>query len=162
MVYKVDKMFNYGKYYTYKNIKSIAEKLDLFSARLKVDANVPYTASFNRTDYLTVFEQRFSKGQAEIDILNNDQFWTRSIPHEYSGSCDTYDPPWKSDPGYEISMFFTLKDLNASLDIFLHDRDKFFYSRNQMYGKFTRHLDLNEVKKTKNQHTRIIGIYSYS
>ena len=31
-----------------------------------------------------------------------------------------------------------------------------------MYGKFTRHLDLNEIKKTKNQHTRIIGIYSHS
>ena len=105
-----------------------------------------------------MFEQRFSKGQPEIDILNSDQLWRRSIPHEYSGPCDTYDPPWKSDPGYEISMFFTLKNLNASLDIFLHDKDKFFYSQNQMYGKFTRHLDLNEVKITNNQHTRIIGM----
>ena len=114
-------------------------------------------ASLHRTDYLTVFEQRFVKDQAENDILHNDQYWTKSIPHEKSGPCETYDPPMQSDPGYEISMFLTLKDLDTSLDIFLHEKNRFFYSKNLMSSKFTKFLDLEEVKKTNNDHTRIIG-----
>ena len=114
-------------------------------------------ASLKRTDYLTVFEQRFVKDQPENDILRNDKYWTKSIPHEYSGPCETYEPPMQSDPGYEISMFLTLKDLDTNLDIFLHEKDKFFYSKNLMSSKFTKFLDLEEVKKTNNDHTRIIG-----
>ena len=114
-------------------------------------------ASLKRTDYLTVFEQRFVKDQTESDILRNDKYWTKSIPHEKSGPCETYDPPMQSDPGYEISMFLTLKDLDTNLDIFLHEKNRFFYSKNVMSSKFTKFLDLEEVKKTNNDHTRIIG-----
>ena len=115
-------------------------------------------ASLKRTDYLAVFEQRFVKDQPENDILHNDKYWTKSIPHENSGPCETYDPPMPSDPGYEISMFLTLKHLDTKLDIFLHEKNKFFYSKNLMSSKFTKFLDLEEVEKTNNEHTRIIGM----
>ena len=128
-----------------------------FPDTIEEDTSMLETASLKRTDYLTVFEQRFVKDQPENDILRNDKYWTKSIPHEYSGPCETYDPPMQSDPGYEISMFLTLKDLDTNLDIFLHEKDKFFYSKNLMSSKFTKFLDLEEVKKTNNDHTRIIG-----
>ena len=113
--------------------------------------------SLNRSHYLTTFTQRFEKDETEIEILSENKYWTKSTPHEKSGPCETYDPPLPSDPGYEISMFLTLKDLDTNLDIFLHEKDKFFYSKNLMSSKFTKFLDLEEVKKTNNDHTRIIG-----
>ena len=115
-------------------------------------------ASLKRTDYLTVFEQRFVKDQPENDILRHDTYWKKLIPHENSGPCETYDPPMLSDPGYEISMFLTLKDWDTNLDIFLHEKDRFYYSKNLMSSKFTKFLDLEEVKKANNEHTRIIGM----
>ena len=68
-------------------------------------------ASLHRTHYLTTFKQRFENDKPEKEILLEDKYWTKSIPHEQSGPCETYDPPFDSDPGYDISMFFTLKDL---------------------------------------------------
>ena len=125
---------------------------------LEEDTSMLERSRFNRTDYLMVFEQRFIKDNAEKEILHNDNYWTKSIPHEQSGPCETYDPPSQSDPGYEISMFLTLKELDTNLDIFLHERNKFFFSKNLMSSKFTKYLDLEEVKKTNNDHTRIIGM----
>ena len=113
-----------------------------FSDTMGEDTSMLGMASLKRTDYLTVFEQRFVKDQTESDILRNDKYWTKSIPHEYSGPCETYDPPMQSDPGYEISMFLTLKELDTNLDIFLHEKNKFFYSKNLMSSKFTKYLDL--------------------
>ena len=115
--------------------------------------------SLNRSHYLTTFTQRFEKDEAEVDILLEDKYWTKSIPHENSGPCETYDPPSPSDPGYETSMFLTLKDLDTSLDIFLHEKNKFFYSKNPMNSKYTKYIDLEEVKKTENDHTRVIGMF---
>ena len=128
-----------------------------FLDTIEEDTIILDMASLKRTDYLTVFEQRFVKDQPENDILRNDKYWKKSIPHENSGPCETYDPPMLSEPGYEISMFLTLKDLDTNLDIFLHEKNRFFYSKNLMSSKFTKFLDLEEVKKTNNDHTRIIG-----
>ena len=122
------------------------------------DTSMLERSRFDRTDYLMVFEQRFVKDKPEKEILHNDNYWTKSIPHEQSGPCETYDPPSQSDPGYEISMFLTLKELDTNLDIFLHERNKFFFSKNLMSSKFTKYLNLEEVKKTNNDHTRIIGM----
>ena len=115
--------------------------------------------SLNRSQYLTTFTQRFEKDEAEVDILLEDKYWTKSIPHENSGPCETYDPPSPSDPGYETSMFLTLKDLDTSLDIFLHEKNKFFYSKNPMNSKYTKYIDVGKVKKIENYHTRVIGMY---
>ena len=73
-----------------------------------MNASIAQMSSMDRSNYLRVFEQRFRNNEPEIDILHNDRFWTKSIPHEQSGPCETYDPPYDSDPGYDISMFFTL------------------------------------------------------
>ena len=132
--------------------------LILITAVLEDDNSILHKASFNRSHYLTTFMQRFEKDQPEKDILHEDKYWSKSIPHEYSGPCETYDPPSPSDPGYEISMFLTLKDLDTSLDIFLHEKDKFFYSKNPMSSKFTRYIDLEEVTKLNNEHTRLVGM----
>ena len=130
------------------------------SDNLEEETSMLERSRINRTDYLTVFEQRFVKDKPEKEILHNDNYWTKSIPHEQSGPCETYDPPMKSDPGYEISMFVTMKDLNTSLDVFVHEKDKFFYSKNRMFGKFTRYLDVSKFIKSRNDHTRIIGRYA--
>ena len=113
----------------------------------------------NRTDYLTFFAHHFVQDQPQIGILHDDNYWTKSIPHEHSGPCETYDPPLASDPGYENGMFLTLKDLDTNLDIFLHEKNKFLYSKNPRSSTFTKYLKLEEVKKTKNQHSQVIGIY---
>ena len=123
------------------------------------DTSIFDRVSLNRSHYLTTFTQRFEKDEAEVDILLEDKYWTKSIPHENSGPCETYDPPSPSDPGYETSMFLTLKDLDTSLDIFLHEKNKFFYSKNPMNSKYTKYIDLEEVKKTGNDHTRVIGMH---
>ena len=122
------------------------------------DTSIFDGVSLNRSHYLTTFTQRFEKDETEKEILLEDKYWTKSIPHEDSGPCETYDPPLPSDPGYEISMFLTLKEFDTNLDIFLHERNKFFYSKNLMCSKFTKYLDLEEVKKTNKDHTRIIGM----
>ena len=127
---------------------------------MEVNASIAHMSSMDRSNYLRVFEQRFRNNEPEIDILHNDQYWTKLIPHERSGPCETYDPPMQSDPGYEISMFVTMKDLNTSLDVFVHEKDKFFYSKNRMFGKFTKYLDVSEFIKSRNDHTRIIGRFT--
>ena len=53
-----------------------------FLDTIEEDTIILDMASLKRTDYLTVFEQRFVKDQPENDILHNDQYWTKSIPHE--------------------------------------------------------------------------------
>ena len=115
--------------------------------------------TLNRTDYLTFFEQRFVKDQPNNEILHNDQYWNKSIPHERSGPCETYNPPLPSDPGYESSMFLTLKTWDTDLEIFLHEKNKFFYSKNLISSSSTKRLDLSEVMKGKNCHISILGIY---
>ena len=87
----------------------------------------------------------------------DDRYWTQSIPHEHSGPCETYNPPFESDPGHEISIFMVLNstDVDPDLDIFLHDRNKFFYSKKPMYN--TKYLDQKEFVKLNLSHPRVIG-----
>ena len=129
-----------------------------FPGSLEQDAAVLRMMTFNRTDYLTFFEQRFVKDQPNIEILHNDQYWTKSIPHERSGPCETYNPPFPSDPGYENSMFFTLNAWDK-LEIFLHERNKFFYSENLISSSSTKRLDLSEVMKKEKNNIRMLGIH---
>ena len=132
---------------------------NIIAVALENDASIFDGVSLNRSHYLTTFTQRFEKDETEKEILSEDKYWTQSIPHENSGPCETYDPPSSSDPGYESSMFLTSKELDTSLDVFLHEKNKFFYSKNPMNSKYTKYIDLEEVKKTENDHTRVIGMY---
>ena len=129
-----------------------------FTGSLEQDTALLRMMTFNRTDYLTSFEQRFAKDQPNNEILHNDQYWTKSIPHERSGPCETYNPPLPSDPGYESSMFFTLKAWDK-LEIFVHERNKFFYSDNLISSSSTKRLDLSEVMKKEKNNIRILGIH---
>ena len=130
-----------------------------FADSLEQDDALLRMMSLNRTDYLTFFEQRFVKDQPNKEILYNDQYWTKSIPHERSGPCETYNPPLPSNPGYEGSMFFTLKIWDTDLEIFLHDRDKFFYSKNLISSSSTKRLDRSEVMKKENYDITMLGIH---
>ena len=114
-------------------------------------------ATYNRTDFLSLFEQRFVSGQDKKDVLHDDRYWKRSVPHENSGPCETYDPPFESDPGYAISMFIRLKsdDWDPNLEIILHEKNSFFYSRSPTYMMI--YLDAEQLRATNLSHPRAVG-----
>ena len=83
---------------------------------------------------MSEFKQRFVVSNSSlIDILVDNNLWEESIPHEESGPCYTYNPPAMSDPGwwYGIEMYPKLSsdsdNWDKDLEIFLHERGKFFY-----------------------------------
>ena len=99
------------------------------------------------------FTQRFhSEGQQQYDILNNDSYWTKSIPHEYSGPCFTYNPQLDSDPGYWYSMSIVPNAAAApmyeNMRIFLHEPNKFFYFMEEEAPN-TVALDLKQLQHIK-------------
>ena len=88
----------------------------------------------SKSRILKEFKQRFSVFNATlIDVFSNESLWEQTIPLEDSGPCFTYNPPVPSDPGWyygiEIIPHTTDIDLNwpSDLEIFIHERDKFFY-----------------------------------
>ena len=118
--------------------------------------------TYNRTSFLSLFEQSFVTDQPAIDVLHEDRYWKRFIPHERSGPCETYDPPSESDPGYEISMYMRMNssDWDPNLEIFLHEKNKFFYSKVDTYMMI--YLDSEKLRAANFSHTRAIGnLYTY-
>ena len=113
--------------------------------------------TYPRTDILAVFEQRFVSGESEHDMLHVDGQWKVSVPHEESGPCYTYDPPNESDPGLMVSIFMRLKtkDWNSDLRIFLHEKNRFFYSIKS--APKTMYLDPKSWKQANTGHPRAIG-----
>ena len=63
-------------------------------------------------------------------MLHKDKYWNTFVPHEHSGPCYTYNPPFDSDPGKTVNMHmvFNMSDWDPQLQIFLHDTKSFFYS----------------------------------
>ena len=88
----------------------------------------------DRTSFLRKFTQRFKDEPFGIDVLNEDDYWRVFIPNENSGPCYTYNPPRDSDPGYANSMYmvFNFIDWDPLLDIFIHEKNDFFYSKKRM------------------------------
>ena len=117
------------------------------------------TMKHNRVEYVSIFEQRFTTDESERDVLHEDRYWTYFIPKEDSGFCETYDPPFDSDPGYEISMYMRMNssDWDSNLEMFIHEKDKFFYSKTPTYN--TIYLDSEKLRENINQlpHPRAIG-----
>ena len=76
------------------------------------------------------FEQRFQSGSPAIDMLHKDEYWNTFVPHEHSGPCYTYNPPFDSEPGTTVNMHMVLNmsDWDPQLQIFLHNPKSFFYS----------------------------------
>ena len=111
--------------------------------------------SHERTDFLATFQQRFERGQPNHDVLHNAAPWKHSIPHEFSGPCYTYDPPYDSDAGLYTSIFMRMKTnyWDPNVQIFLHMKSKFFYSTTSTYN--TLMLDMQLLSRIP--HPRAIG-----
>ena len=65
-------------------------------------------------------------------MIDQHQYWSVSIPHELSGPCYTYDPPFDSDPGFDSGVYITMKSAenwDSELEIFLHKKGKLFYMK---------------------------------
>ena len=133
-----------------------------FADALKNWSSIMHDATYKRTDFLSLFEQRFVSGQDKKDVLHDDRYWKRFVPNENSGPCETYDPPFESDPGYAISMFIRFKsgDWDPNLEIILHEKDNFFYSTSPTYMMV--YLDSKRLRATNLSHPRAVGnLYTY-
>ena len=65
-------------------------------------------------------------------MINEDQYWSISIPHESSGPCYTYDPPVDSESGFDAGMYIIMNSKqedgwDPDLEMFFHEKGKFFY-----------------------------------
>ena len=133
---------------------------------LNDDPKIIEQMTYDKKEFLSLLEQRFTSGEAEVDVLKNEKYWNQFVPHESSGPCYTYDPPFESDPGLDISMFIAMKltNFDKNLQIFLHEKNKFFYSTN--HGSNMLYLDhriLNNSKQleqlgSKMSHPRAVGM----
>ena len=116
--------------------------------------------------FLSNFTQRFGY-DGLFDILNNQSYWVKSIPHEWSGPCFTYNPKRQSYPGtwHSIGIVPNIglegpyymerrRNLSTDLRIYLHEPNKFFlFKEGEAPSNVA--LDLNLVQ-TINR-TRIVG-----
>ena len=111
----------------------------------------------HRTVFLSSLQQRFTLGEPEYEMINENQYWTLSIPHESSGPCYTYDPPFDSDPGYIGGMYLILNktDWDPSLEIFFHKKGKLFYQDHLTYD--TIKVENSKLKEVTTGHPRIVG-----
>ena len=78
---------------------------------LNDDPKIIEHMTYDKRAFLSLLEQRFAFGQHEVDMLKDDKNWKQSVPHENSGPCYTYDPPFESDPGYDISMYIRMNSI---------------------------------------------------
>lgn len=113
---------------------------------------------YPNTEFLFSLQQRFNEGEPEQEMINKTDHWTFSIPHEESGPCYTYNPPYESDPGYPNSLFIVLnfKDWDKDLDIFLHEKGKLFFQDKETSD--TVRLDQTELQNVATGHPRVKGI----
>ena len=86
-------------------------------------------------------------------MLHKDEYWKRFIPNEDSGPCHTYDPPQDSDPGrdYYMYMVFNMTSWDPLLEIYLHNKNSFFYSSKPIVN--TMRIDFNYL----NLYSTILG-----
>ena len=90
-------------------------------------------------------------------MLNQTNLWSFAIPHEDSGPCYTYNPPYESDPGYQNSIFLVVnfEDWVEDLDIFLHEKGKFFFQDG--WTTDTIRLDQSKLRSVDTGHPRVKG-----
>ena len=109
----------------------------------------------NRSTFLKSFTQRYF--ESDIDVLKNDDQWRIHIPNENSGPCYTYDPPFDSQIAETSMMYidFNMTAWDPLLEIFLHDKDQFFYSRKSSIN--TKLITNNMLNKALTNHPRALG-----
>ena len=130
----------------------------MFSDRLTDFKSFWKTYLYDRNVFLSSLQQRFSKNDPEYEVINMDQYWSISIPHESSGPCYTYDPPFDSDPGFSSSMYLTMNstDWDPDLRIFLHFKGKFFFVDDGSTAD-TAEINKSKLKAVTTGHPRISG-----
>ena len=113
----------------------------------------------DRTSFLSNFTQRFRGEPFGVDMLKQDEYWKVFIPNENSGPCYTYNPPRDSDPGDTNSMYmvFNLTEWDPLLEIFIHEKNDFFYSKRRMLNtklitsKMFYHFSCNRPRHKKSR-----------
>lgn len=111
----------------------------------------------DRTSFLRKFTQRFKDEPFGVDVLNKNDYWTVFIANENSGPCYTYNPPHDSYPGYANSMYmvFNFIDWDPLLDIFIHEKNNFFYSKKRMLN--TKLITPAMLNASKTKYPRAVG-----
>ena len=122
-------------------------------------SNIVEDMMIDRTEFISLLEQRFRIGDPEIDMLKQNKHWESFVPHESSGPCYTYNPPEDSDPGYDISLYIKLKmeQFEDSLQIFLHPKNKFYYATKHMHRLNMLYLDSKRLRGTDRKHPRAVS-----
>ena len=111
----------------------------------------------SRTSFLKNFTQRFRGEEYGVDVLNQDDNWEVLVPNENSGPCYTYNPAQDSDPGDTNSMYmvFDSSDWDPLLEIFIHGKNDFFYSKRQMLN--TKLITTEMLKEAQTKYPRALG-----
>ena len=124
---------------------------------LEDDLDVIRNMTYNRNEFLTSVEHRFVSDQIDTDMLNDSQNWKQFVPHERSGPCDTYTPQSESEPGFDISLYVKMNsnEFHNDLRIYLHEKDKFFYSTRSQYGSLF--IDKESFRMAGSANPRAIG-----
>ena len=111
----------------------------------------------SRTAFLKNFTQRFRGEEYGADVLNQDENWEVFVPNENSGPCYTYNPPKDSDPGDTNSMYmvFDSSEWDPLLEIFIHGKNDFFYSKRRMLN--TKLITTEMLKEAQTKYPRALG-----
>ena len=106
----------------------------------------------DKKSFITNFTQRFKGSSPDIDVLRQDKYWDVFIPNEHSGPCYMYTPPFDSDPGDTNNMYmvFNFSSWDPLLEIFLHDKKDFFYSKKKMINSKLITSEMLNTTTTKN------------
>lgn len=120
--------------------------------KIDFDEMIPH-----RTSFLSNFTQRFQAENFGVDVLTDDKNWKSFIANENSGPCYTYNPPRNSDPGDTNSMYmvFNFSDWDPLLEIFIHDKNDFYYSKRTMLN--TKVITSSMLNETQTKYPRALG-----
>ena len=113
----------------------------------------------DRTEFLANFTQRFEAEPFGIDVLKDDRNWKTFVPNENSGPCYTYNPPRDSDPGDTNSMYMVFKwdQWDPLLEIFLHEKNDFYYTKKEMYNTVIITPEMLNETQTGTKYPRALG-----
>ena len=111
----------------------------------------------DRTSFLSNFTQRFRGEPFGVDVLKQNENWNVFIPNENSGPCYTYTPARDSDPGDTNSMYmvFNLTEWDPMLEIFIHEKNDFFYSKRRMLN--TKLITSKMLNQSQTKYPRALG-----
>ena len=120
--------------------------------------------TFERIQLLSALDQMFSTYEPAYDMLRSNKQWKLSFPNEESGPCYTYDPPFVSEPGLPVGMYVTMVSdrWDPDLLIFLHEKDKFFYTETEHQTEVQTILKLKNLEEYKVTRPWIQGKQSIS